>query len=359
MDIDVKISDLKTALTIANKAIGKSNCLPALSGVRLTAIGESLGLVASNLDVTVLQTIGATVRTPGQVLVPAKLLAGTVKKGGKGNIGLVASTDGIEVVNGARTNLRTLPLDEFLRFSGPAEDIESFPLDLDAVAEVMTAACKDEARPILTGVLFGGGEHGTELVATDSYRLHLRRGHIVYPKALVPARALAQVVAAKPKGNVTIQFGQDSVYITAGSTTWIIRLIEGEFPNYRQLIPANNTYEVEVDRVGFISLITAVAPMARQAVPVRLHFGAEKLTVTAITHDVGEAAGSMESFSHCHMPDDGLTVAFNPEFLLDTAKVGTGDRLTISFMDALKPSLISDERGAAVSTRLLMPVRVS
>lgn len=356
MDVTIDHRALKAALTIGNRAAAKRGALPALSGVRLETEEDGLFLAASDLDVTVLQHIPGVVRSPGIAVVPAKLLLDTVRKG-KGDIALV-NNDGdanISVVNGTTTQLRTLPSEEFLRLPGLPPTTEVFPLDLDTLSEVIVAASKDDARPILAGVLFSGDT----TVATDSYRLHLVRADVSYPTALVPSRGLAQVLAAKPKGPVGIQFGTADVRITAGTTSWVIRLTEGEFPNYHQLIPTSNPYEVELDRAGFISLVAAIAPMAREASPVRLHFGAAKLTVTAVTHDVGEATGSMDSHSRYHLPEDGLTVAFNPGFLLDAAKAGQGDKLVISFIDALKPALISDERGAAVSTRLLMPVRVS
>lgn len=357
MDLTIDHRDLKAALTIANRAVAKrGGALPALSGVRLETEDDGLFLAASDLDVCVLQHIAGVVRSPGVAVVPAKLLLDTVRKG-KGDIALV-NTDGdanIEVVNGTRSRLRTLPAEEFLRLPGQPELSLAYPLDLGAVADVILAASKDDARPILAGVLFSGDT----IVATDSYRLHLERGDVDYPEALVPARGLAQVLAAKPKGPVSIQFNDSEARVTAGTTTWVMRLIQGEFPNYRQLIPSNYPYTVEVDRDGFVSLVTAIKLMAREATPVRLHFEAEKLTVTAVTHDVGESTGSMDSHTRDHLPEDGLTVAFNPEFLLDAAKAGRGGTLSLSFLDSLKPAVISDDRGVGVSIRLLMPVRVS
>jgi len=358
MDITLDNRDLKAALTIANRAVVKGNyALPALSGVLLRATDDGrLHLVTSDLDVTVLHNIASVVNEPGTSLVPARLLMDTVRKA-KGQTQLLSHDDSsMEVVNGTSTSIRTLPHEEFLRLAGPL-DSESFPLDLTDVAEVIAAASKDQARPILTGVLLSKDR----MVATDSYRLHLHVGTTDYPTALIPSRALAQVIAAKPKGPVSIQFGDGEVRITAGDTQWIVRTIVGEFPNYPQLIPTNPPYLATVDRAGFASLVAAVGKMAKQAEPIRLTFEATKLTLTVTSRDVGESSGSMACTATLHGDPlaDAMTVAYNPAFLLDTATVGQGDTLTLAFTDALKPTLVSDERGAEVTVRLIMPVRVS
>lgn len=356
MDCTVDTRELKAALAIANRAVGKRGYLPALSGVRLSATDGQLSLVATNLDCTVTQTIAAEVRDPGLALVPAKLLAEQVKSG-KGPVALTLDGDKVSVVNGITTQLRALPLEEFLRVPELSAGMHSFahPLDLADIAEVIAAASKDGARPILAAVLFAGNE----VVATDSYRLHVVRGSVNYPKVLVPVSTLAQVLAAKPKGSVTMQVVTEGVHetvlITAGSTTWSSRVVEGEFPNFHQLIPSGYANQATMDRLGFISLVAHIGPMAKDATPVRLSFDGSTVTVSAVTHDVGESKGSMA----CTYEGEPMTVAFNPAFLLDTAKVGRGDNLTIGLVDALKPAIISDDRGTAASTRLLMPVRVS
>lgn len=361
LDVAVPAAVLRAGLAIAKRAIAKGGCLPGLAGVRIQTTADGLLLAATDLNVTVSHLIPATVAVPGMVLVSPKLLEGAAK--GKGDVTLRLIDHRLVVENnGATTELRTLPVDEFPVLSSGAEGTV-VPLDLSALAEVMAAASKDLARPILCGVLFTG----SEMVATDSYRLHLVRGDVEYPAVpngsrepqppLVSAKALAQVIAAKPTGPVTMAVGETDVTVTAGNTTWIIRLTEGEFPKYSQLIPEKATYTATVDRAAFIDLIAGVSSVAGADTPVRLSFAGGKLSASVTVADVGESVASIPVTMAGGWPTFPA-VGFNPAYLLATAKVGQGDTLNIGLIDAKKPAVITDERGMA-HLRLLMPVRLS
>lgn len=375
----VTIAALKPVLAAAKRVVPRAGALPMLSGVRLTAADGRLTVQTTDLNVTYTSSLPATVDADGVVVVPIRDLVTHVK--GKGSISLKLDGDSLHIVNGTRSMLRTMPVDEWPRHAGDDvfADVPSYPLDLTAIAEVAAAASGDDARPILCGVLFDG----CEIVATDSYRLHtLRITQTSYPKVLIPARALLLAAKIGTTGllrlvSTVVLLGNEphvthiDARITVGDTVFDVRAIEGEFPNYKQLIPTGYPTEVIVDRDSFIRVVEGVKPMARNATPVRLSVEGDELVVSAVTHDVGQAEGRVP----CKITGDFPTVvAFNPEFLLDCLTTLTDEKARLGILDSLKPSAFTERRyswerrrrGAGPvgsfsgdSIRLLMPVRVS
>jgi DNA polymerase-3 subunit beta len=386
MDVTVPISDLKQLLTAAKRVIPRSTSLPCLKGARLTAAGGTLTIEATSLDVTLTSSLPATVRSEGVAVVPLSELAGHVK--GKGSIDLTLAGDMLRAVNGTTSSLRVLPADEWPRTDGlDFSEAERFPLDLAAIVDVAIAASVDDSKPTLGCVYF----NGAEVCATDSYRLHLlRNAEVDYPKVLVPAKAL--LLAAKVASSGTLQVvtttreqGRDTITeaharITVGTQVIDVLCPDDTYPNFRQLIPnpANYPCSITVDRLGFKAVVEGVKPMAKYATPIRLTCEGDELTVQARTQDVGEASGSLPVKAEGDFPSVVGVIAFNPEFLLDCLTTLTGDFVTLTVIDGLKPALFAEERyrwetrpgtrgrkqtkvGTLVgeSIRLLMPVRVS
>ena len=348
MDATVSIAEFKKVLTSAKRAVAaRGSSLPSLRGVHLTAGNGTLTVTASNLDVTVTQVMPATVRVPGVALVPATDFAKLVK--GKGDIALTLDGANLHVVNGFTNMLRVLPTEEWLKV--PQVSGKGIKIDLTACSEVAAGASADDARPILCGVLF----RGTDIVATDSYRLHLHRVEGAdYPAVLIPAKAIVEAARAGDTG--TLYVDGDHARIVVGSTTVVARLIDGEFPNYAQLLPSGYPTEAVVDRAAFLKLVDGMKPMCRDATPLRFTVEGDHLVASAVTHDVGQSTGSIPVKVSGDFP---TVVAFNPDFLSQAAGTLRGDRLVIRLLDGLKPALFSELRRGGNAIRLLMPVRVS
>ena len=184
-----------------------------------------------------------------------------------------------------------------------------------ALHQVVPAASADDARPILTGVLLAAEEGGLRLVATDSYRLAvrdlpgtsvLREGQSV----LVPSRALRELERLLGSvEEVTLRLGEREATFEVGTTSLTTRLIEGEFPNYRGLIPASHPNRLTVGREALVEAVKRVKLMARELnTPVRLAMSADGLELVAITQDVGQAHEQLDAAYE----GADLTVAFNP-----------------------------------------------
>jgi DNA polymerase-3 subunit beta len=224
---------------------------------------------------------------------------------------------------------------------------------------VVRAASTDEARPILTGVLLTAENDGLRLVATDSYRLAVRDlpGVSVLgadQKVLVPGRALTELQRVLGMGGeLVLRLGERDATFEIGSTRLTTRLIEGEFPNYRQLIPASHPNTHTVEREPLLEAIRRVKILARDATPVRLQISADGLKLTAITQDVGNATEELDASAE----GADLTVAFNPDYLAAGVEAVGSDQITLSTIDALKPAVVRGV-GRDDYLYLLMPVRV-
>jgi DNA polymerase-3 subunit beta len=354
---------LADALATAGRAAtGRSAALPVLSGVRLELVGDELTVTGTDLDLTI--QLGVTVGgdSDGGVVLPARLAADIVRSLGAGKVEVAVATDDVSITGGrSQFSVRPLSIDDYPRLPTPASDGVTVPAAAfgDALRQVVRAASTDDNRPILTGVLLTAENDGLRLVATDSYRLAVRdlvdtavlgAGQ----KVLVPGRALVELQRlVGAGGDLTLRLGERDATFEVGGTRLTTRLIEGEFPNYRQLIPPQHPNTLTVAREALLEAIRRVKILARDATPVRLRMGGDVLSVTAVTQDIGSADEELDATY------DGteLTVAFNPDYLAAGVEACSGDEITLSTQDSLKPAVV---RGVGVDDYLylLMPVRV-
>ncbi len=269
-----------------------------------------------------------------------------------------------KIVGGAAEfTLRVLPADDFpslQTLEGAVTGVLDAKQFLQAVGQVVRAASHDEARPILTGVLIEASADKLTLVATDSYRLSVRNvawtGGPTEPiRRVIPARALAEAArAADSESEVRLSLSESQAGVEAGGRRLTTRLIEGEFPNWRQLIPDSQPNTLRIDREGFAESVRRVGILAQQGVPVRVEFGEGGVKLSAGTQDLGDA---VESVSAAY-EGEPLTVAFNPGYLSDGIAAVEGTEVVLSVRDGLKPALLSAP-GDEAFLYLLMPVRVS
>ncbi len=355
---------LVEALNAAGRAVtSRGSSLPVLAGLRLELSGDQLSVTGSDLDLTISMRIAVSGESDGVAVVPSKLLADITRALPPGAVTVEMADEEARISSGrSQFAVRTIPAQEFPHLPEPAD--RSVALDAgalaDALREVVSAASNDESRPILTGVLLAAEGDGLRLVATDSYRLAVRDlpGTSVLDEGqqvLVPSTALRELSRLLGSAeSVTLRLGERDVAFEVGDVRVTSRLIEGDFPNYRGLIPSSQPNQLRVGREALLEALRRVRLLAREATPVRLVMTGETLELLAITQDVGQAREELDA------DYDGteLTVAFNPEYLIAGIDVTPGDEITLETIDALKPALIR-----AVDTPeflyLLMPVRVS
>ena len=358
---DVLVEALGSA---GRAAAGRGTSLPVLSGVRVELTGDQLRLTGTDLELTIAVEVPVSGSGDGVTVLPGRLASDIVRALPAGSVEVEVDADEARISAGrSEFSLRVLPADEFPRLPEPAgEPVTLAATDLTgALTQVVRAASSDDARPILTGVLLAAHEGGLRLVATDSYRLAIRDlpGTTVLSEGqhvLIPSRALQELSRVlSGDESLTVRLGARDASFEVGGTRLTTVLIEGEFPPYERLIPQAQPNRLTVGREALLEAVRRVKLLAREATPVRLSMSADGLELVAVTQDVGQAHESLDAkFEGA----EGLTVAFNPEYLLQGIEVAPGDEVTIETVDALKPALLRVPEHPEF-LYLLMPVRVS
>jgi DNA polymerase III subunit beta len=354
---------LVEALATAQRATSSRATLPVLSGLRLALSGDELRLTGSDLDLTITTEVRVSGDDDGVAVLPAKFVVDIVRSLEGGAVEIDTDGDAARISAG-RSNFRlhTIPADEFPNLVEPTgEKVVLTAADLaEGLRQVVKAASRDESRPILTGVLLAAEGQGLRMVSTDSYRLAvrdlpgntaLREGQTV----LVPSKALDELSRVLVDDTeVTLVLGERDASFQVGTFRLTTRLIEGEFPNYRGLIPTSQSNHLVIARAALLEAVRRVRLMARENSPVRLTMSSGQLELRAVTLDVGEASEVLDA----NYDGEELTVAFNPEYLVDGLEVTPGDEISLETLDSLKPALLRPVDDSDF-LYLLMPVRVS
>lgn len=357
---DVLVEALGSA---GRAAAGRGTSLPVLSGVRVELVGDRLRLTGTDLELTISVDISVAGDADGVTVLPGRLASEIVRALPAGSVEVEVSEDEARIAAGRSDfSLRVLPAEEFPRVAEPSGEPVTLPSAelATALSQVVRAASSDDARPILTGVLLAAEAGGLRLVATDSYRLAVRDlpGTDVLAEGqhvLVPSRALQELARVLSGGDtLAVRLGERDASFEVGGTRLTTVLIEGEFPPYQRLIPQTQPNRLTVGREVLLEAVRRVKLLAREATPVRLAMSADGLELVAVTQDVGQAHESLDA----KFEGTDLTVAFNPDYLLQGIEVAPGDEVTIETVDALKPALLRVPEHPEF-LYLLMPVRVS
>jgi len=351
------------ALGIAGRAVSGRGGMPGLAGVRAELVGDALTLTGSDLDLTISIKITVSGESDGLAVIPARLATDIVKALQPGAVSFAAADESLSIASGrSEFSIRLIAGDEFPKL--PDLGAESVSLSSEQLAEslkqVVLAASSDDSRPILTGVLLAAEADGLRLVATDSFRLAMRdvSGVSVLDEGqsvLIPSRALGELNRILGQGqSVELKLGEREASFEVGDVQLVTRLIEGEFPNYRGLIPDSHPNLLTVGRASLLDALRRVKLLARESTPIRLEITDGSVELVAITQDVGTARESVEG----SYDGSDLTVAFNPQFLLEGIEVASGDEVSLATIDELKPAVVRSV-GSDEFLYLIMPVRVS
>jgi DNA polymerase-3 subunit beta len=263
--------------------------------------------------------------------------------------------------------VRTLPAQDFPRLPQLDPD-QTATLDAAVLAatieRVAKAASRDETRPVLTGILVSIEGQTLRMVATDSYRLSVKETSVSglddQFTANVPARALQElgrIIGDTKTETVSLSTRDNQIVFGAGDVTLSSRLIDGQFPNYRQLLPESYEHEVTLGRQEFLSVVRRVSLMAQRNAPLRLRFEQGTVTLSAQTPDVGEASESLP----VNYQGEELEIGFNPQFLQDGLESVSTDEVRLRLISALRPGLIEEASADGTDSflYLIMPVRLN
>jgi DNA polymerase-3 subunit beta len=335
-----------------------------LAGILLRAEGGRLELAATDMEISLRSSLDAGVETDGAVVVPSKLLTDLVRLLPADQVSIEhRSGEGIvEIISGAATyRLNTYNAEDFPRLPD-ASGVELVSIDAEAVlgtaARVSRAASRDESRPVLTGILVRFEGESLVMAATDSYRLAVKETSMgsAAPEldAIVPARALGELTRiAQVAGELQLGVLENQVIFATDGVLLTTRRIEGQFPNYRQLLPETFEHELKLPREELLDVVRRVSVMAQRNAPIRLRFAEGEVMVSAQTQDVGEARESMPAPFSAEL----LEIGFNPEFLRDGIDSVEGDEVRLKLISSLRPAVIQGDSDDF--SYLIMPIRLA
>ncbi|HVD26068.1 MAG TPA: DNA polymerase III subunit beta [Gaiellaceae bacterium] len=356
--------ELIRQLSIVSRAASARTTVQVLAGILLRSEAGKLELAATDMEISMRTSLECDVESEGAVVVPGKLLVDLVRLLPAEEVSLEhRQGEGVlEIVSGsADYRIHTYNAEDFPRLPETA-GTEMMAIDANAVletaAKVSRAASRDESRPVLTGILVRFEGEKLVMAATDSYRLAVKETSMSAPgpelDAIVPARALLEV-GRVAQGADELQLGvqENQVLFASDGVLLTTRRIEGQFPNYRQLLPESFDHEVTVNREELLDVVRRVAVLAQRNAPLRLRFAEGELTVSAQTQDVGEGKESLPAgFS-----GEVLEIGFNPDFLRDGVESADGDDLRLKLISPLRPAVLQGE-GDDFSY-LIMPIRLA
>ena len=368
MKISASRDSFLADLGVAARAASARSAVQTLAGVMLHADDESVELRATDMELGIRIATEATVERSGTVVLPGRLLVDVVRSLPKDDLTLEyrSAEEDVEVVSGpAQFRLRVLPAGEFPRLPEPGEAaVVRVPAAafVETIERVARSASRDESRPHLTGVLVSASGRELRMVATDSYRLSVKETVLEHAvdgelEVNVPARTLQElgrVAGAEAAADIDIWALENQVIFKAGSGVLSSRLVEGRFPNYRQLLPESFEHELRVSRGELLEVVRRVGLLAQRNAPLRLAFSDGALEVSAQTPDVGRASESLP----VPFKGESLEIGFNAEFLRDGIESAESDELVLKLISPLRPGLIQSGENENF-TYLVMPIRLN
>jgi DNA polymerase-3 subunit beta len=356
-------ADLAGGLSIVARALSSRGAVQVLSGILLQGVDGRLTLSATDMEISLRASVAGDVTGDAAVVVPGRLLTDLVRLLPDEVVALAyeAGEGVMTVESGSHSSrLNVFSAEDFPRL--PPTDVAlhrvEAPALLETIEKVGRAASRDESRPVLTGILvrFEGGE--LVMAATDSYRLAVKQTALSSPgpdlEAIIPARALQELTRlAAGAEDVGLGVHENHVVFSAGDVWLTSRRIDGQFPNYAQLLPETFEAELAVPRERLLDVVRRAGLMAQRNAPLRLRFAEGELTVSAQTQDVGEARESLA----VDYTGDELEIGFNPDFLRDGLEAIAAETIQLKLINPLRPGLIASPDESF--WYLIMPIRLA
>jgi DNA polymerase-3 subunit beta len=361
LKVSLPQDDLNSALQVVLKAVSSRSILPILSGILIDAEDGYINLYSTDLEISLKYTLPITVDEPGSVVLPARLLGDIVKNLSDSQISINSDTDSVKLSCGSSIfTINTLSADGFPQFPELQKDksISISGRDLsELVRQIIKAVSKDETRPVLSGALMVIEKGRVKMVTTDSYRLSVCEiaveGTPDDTRVIIPARCLDEVARICGGDDVEIGMAKNQVYFKTGNVTLVSRLIEGQFPNYQQLLPSDCELRVKFNKDALLSSLRRVSLLAQNNALVRMKVVENVVKVSAETQDVGLASEEID----VETSGEGMEVAFNAQFLIDGLHSIDEEEVFLELNSPLKPGLLRPSIDQDF-IYLVMPVRI-
>jgi DNA polymerase-3 subunit beta len=367
MKISAARDELVAKLGIVSRAVSTRGTVQVLSGILLSADAGTLTLAATDMELSLRTTLDADVEGEGAVVIPGKPLVELARLLPENEVTIEYRPEEgtVQIVSGSyNSRLHVFNAEDFPRL--PAVDAQLHSIDREALLEtvdrVARSASRDESRPVLTGILVRFEAGKLVMVATDSYRLSVKETELgeAAPEleAIIPARALTELSRLATGDAVELGVHENHVVFGVRSDdetgAWLTtRRIDGQFPNYRQLLPETFEVELTLPKSELADVVRRASVLALRNSPLRLRLAEGELTVSAQTQDVGETQETMPAA----YSGEEFVIGFNAEFLRDGVDSIVGEDVRVKLINPLRPAILEDAAGDF--TYLIMPIRLA
>ncbi len=347
MKISINQAELSHALTIMRSGLASRPSLPILSGVCFKAYGNTLTLQTTDLKSSVQYQTKVLVEEEGQTVIPAKLLIDIIKTLPDSAVHITTDQDNVSILcEAASFALKTMPAEDFPGFPelAPEESITlSFDIFSHMVKRVSRVASRDESRMILTGVLVSKEAGTIKMVATDAYRLAIAEKEGVASGSedfeAVIESAFLQHVASLPKDgeDITLSLAENQIIIRYGDTIFINRRIEGNYPNYRRLLPSGYDTRVVFDTNKLATAVKRISLLSTPTSPMKFEVNSDSQStqLSTVAEDVGAAQETLQA----EVMGTDLQIAFNYTYVLDGLNVMNTDSVLLDLQGSDKPGI--------------------
>lgn len=366
MKLSINKTELQNALSVVLKAASSRSTLPILSGVLLEARDDMLTLQTTDLELSIQYSTSALIEEEGRAVVPAKLLSDIVKNLSDAAVHISATDEEASIsCDGACFNIKALNPEDFPGF--PHVDVTQrievpFSQFSSMVRRVARVVSRDESRAILTGVLVTLENNTFKMVATDSYRLAVTETQLENSAAddfqAVIAGAFMQELAGLPKSGdpVSLALAENQIVVTYQDTVFVNRRIEGNFPNYKQLLPDSHSLRANIDVDRLVAAVKRVSLLGQTSAPVRfdINVASQTLQLSAAAQDVGSAQETIP----CVCEGEDVEIALNSSYVLEGLSAVESNNVNFEVISSMRPGTFTAE-GAENYLYLVMPVRIS
>jgi len=367
MKFSITQSDLLDGLKIASRAVSGAATLPVLGNILLRAEGKKVFFSATNLEISIATSRQSVIKNEGSITVPAKILTSYISLLDRDETVELSVADGstLEVKSKkSKTKIKGIPADEFPKIarvdSGTKWKISTKNFRR-AVLEVAFAAQENSSRPILAGVFFASNKDELRLAATDSYRLSEKVIKLQNPSdsrsVVIPVRAVLEADRlASTTDEIEITASENQIMFTVGETELVSRLIEGQFPDYTQIIPKKHTATAEIDRTALETAVRRVSIFARENNQhMRLEFLKDgTLTVSTDSTEIGEEKTTLE----VKFTGEPATIALNADYVLDIlGALSEQEKIKMELETKMSPAVFKPTKNENF-IHLVMPLKM-
>jgi len=361
-------------LQLVSRGVSARSTIQLLGGILVEAGGEALKLSATDMEISIQTSSPAEVEGEGRVVIPARIFNDIVRSlpGGSFSLEHDASEGTVRLVAGDNEyRIRAYAADDYPQlpvFPGEGTFRMSGESLVETVEKVSRSYSRDETRPVLTGILISFEDSRVRMVTTDSYRLSIKETELATTafegsrEAIIPARAMQEVsriFGSEGEEDVEVSLSENQALFRVGDVVFGTRLIDGNFPEYRRLLPNDFEREIAIPReelMGTLRRVNLFAARQTPPVPVSLSFSEGAVEVIVHNGEVGDAHERLSASS-----EDEFLISFNPGYLLDGVSAIDSDKVVFKLNEPLKPGLIvPDENGDGAEPDflyLIMPMR--